>query len=581
MRSRWLVALVVACLTSGCAVISSGGPAGEQIKGQDAPLSKPYHRLIAVPPQQGWDAAQIVEGLQTAMAGVDDPSWGVLRQYLVGGRQKSWSANGPITVLDKVNVDTKPGTPVDAPNPQVELTGFKVGVLYEDGRYVPNAPTAYVSTFGLISTKEGYRVSELLDGLVLELADLSRAYRQANLYYLSHPPGVPTQGPSTVVVPDPVWVRVDPKVDLVRTIIERLVKGPSKALEGAVHSVIPPGARLESVREVEERIVVDFAAGFHVSRSEERVLRAQLAWTLSDVAQGRTIELTVAGEPYYGSDPLTVVPDDTKPYQLSTPATPYYVNGGALYVSEPKAAGKVVDGAAGQKSDLYTDHAISPGGDYVAAKSSTGIWVARLATDGRWEEWIKGTDLTAPTWHRDGTLWTVNRSTSEVLVYKPQDQQQPLMKIAAPGLTGVIDQMKIARDGVRVAVVNRDGKGTHISVGAITGGAFDLMIKNFQPLMTVKEDERVLGISWSDSTHLFVLAELKQGVVIKNIDLAEGTTTDVSPDKSINSIAALNSRLLAGTNNDKGAKDVLEWRDGKDWKPMGEGVAGTPLFTSG
>lgn len=572
MRSKWLVVLVAACLSSGCAVISSGGPTTELPKGPAAPLSKPYHRMIATPPRAGWVPTQVVQGLQAAMAAVDDPSWRVLKQYLTQEKQQTWKPGGPITVLDQVNIkesETAPNAPVKI----VEISGNKMGDLYPDGRYVPVQQQPFNTRLSLVKSGDTFRVSEVFDGLVLSKADLERAYRQTNLYYLNRPQA------ADLVVPDPVWLRIDPKVDLVRTIVERLIKGPSDALLGAVHSVIPQGARLDSVKEVEERIVMDFAPGFHVSAQDEGPLRAQLAGSLNDVAKGKTIEVTVGGEPS-----LTVDPNDAGNYSPDTPTQAYYVDGGVLYAEQDKDPGKPVAGPAGQKSDLYEDYAISRNQPFVAARGkSGGIWVTGTTVDARWEEWIKGADLTPPVWNRDGTLWTVNKSTSEVIVYRPKEQQH-VMTIAAPSLKSGVQQLKPARDGVRVAAVTLDSSGGHVSIGAYNGQ----MIGNFQPVLTVAPDQTILGITWSDSTHLYVLVDLPKsgGVAVKKIDLAEGEPEALTsqPDKNTKIIAASGNRLLAGVEDPNGVQGaLLEWKDGKDWEQVKKitDIKGMPLFPSG
>ncbi|MFI6320413.1 LpqB family beta-propeller domain-containing protein [Nonomuraea sp. NPDC050556] len=571
MRSRWLVVLLAAGLSSGCAVISSGGPTTELPKGPAAPLSKPYHRMIATSPQPGWVPTQVVQGLQAAMAAVDDPSWQVLKKYLTQEKQQTWKPNVPITVLDQVNIKESE-TPPNSPVKVVEISGKKVADLFEDGRYVPTQQQPFNTRLSLVKSGDSFRVSEVFDGLVLSEADLERAYRQTNLYYLNRARA------ADLVVPDPVWLRIDPKVDLVRTIVERLIKGPSAALAGAVHSAIPQGARLDSVKEVEERIVMDFAPGFHVDSQDEGALRAQLAGSLNDIAKGKTIEVTVGGEPSF-----TVNPQDAGAYTPDTPGQAYYVDGGVLYAEQDKDPGKPVEGPAGQKSDLYEDYAISQNQPFVAARGkSGGIWVAGTTVDARWEEWIKGADLTPPVWNRDGTLWTVNKSTSEVIVYRPKEQQH-VITIAAPSLKSGVQQLKPARDGVRVAAVTLDSNGGHVSVGAYNGQ----MIGNFQPVLTVTPDQTIRSITWSDSTHLYVLVDLpKSGVAVKKIDLAEGTTESVTPqpDKNTKIIAASGNRLLAGVqdpNSVQGA--LLEWKDGKDWEQVKKitDIKGMPLFPSG
>lgn len=586
MRNSWLAMIVVACFTSGCAVISTGAPTAEPDKGTGALLSKPYHRMLAMPPQPNWSATDVVEGLQSTMASFDDAKWSVLRQYLVPEKAATWKPSGTISVIENdVKIEQESDTQIDAKNPVIQLKGTKIAELDDEGRYVPVTRTAFLRNFNLVKVADSYRVSGLEDGLVLTQADLNRAYRQANLYFLDSPVRGLGAGARRTVVPDPVWLRVDPKVDLAKTIVERLILGPSSSLKGAVHYAIPEDAKVESVRVVEDTVVVDFAPGFQVPREALDAMQVQLGWTLNDVAKGRTIEVRVGGEPYFGSEPLTITQSDiqTALPKYDAPSA-FYASAGAVYSPVTKGRPERVAGAAGEQNDVYTHQTISPDGQLIAANSSAGgIWVTRMTIDAKWEKWIDGTDLTAPTWHRDGTLWTVNKITSAVMTYRPLNQQQHLLPIAAPNIGEGVQMMKIARDGVRVAVVNRDKNGWHVSIGAITSEAGQ-MIQNLQTLMTVsdEDDQQILDLAWSDSTHLYVLGKLKSGVGITKIDLEEGAATSVpKADARTTSIAAYGSRLLAGTTEKGQPGPVLERKEGKDWEELPDGAQGIPLFKSG
>ncbi|MFC7716750.1 LpqB family beta-propeller domain-containing protein [Nonomuraea recticatena] len=178
------------------------------------------------------------------------------------------------------------------------------------------------------------------------------------------------------------------------------------------------------------------------------------------------------------------------------------------------------------------------------------VWISRLAGDAQWEEAIKGTDLTAPSWNWNGTLWTVDRvdeRTSYVLRYDMSALDQPVTRIAAPELNGKqVKAFKVARDGTRVAAIVADGEGVSVMVGVITGDKLD----HFQTLWSAEE---IKDLAWSDSEHL--LALVGSGRTISEIDISNGTVRQLpGTDKRITSITALNDRLVAGTEADeKGA----------------------------
>lgn len=589
MRSRWAGAaafaavVTLACTGSGCAVISTGGsPASLLEVGEGDPLSVPFQRMVAIEPQASWTPEQVARGLQAAMASFDDPRREILRRYLTPEAQRTWKPGGPVTVLEDGVRFVSPSKG-DGKTATVVLEGTEIAVIDDDGRYVP-ARKKTIRSFDLVKGADGgYLVSRLDNGLVLTAADVRRAYRPVNLYFLNGT--ADADGVGSLVV-DPVRLRIDPHRTFAETIVERLLGGPSSALKGAVNTAFPTGTRVESIKPLEDVVVINLAGDFS-DRPADSALAAQLQWSLRDVAKGRTIEVKLNGEPFYDSGTLQISPKEFDNWVPAPDETVYYVADGRVHMMNRAGTGATVAGTAGQKkNDTYTDPALSAGGRFLAVKAGeNGIWGSQVGSDAPWKEWIKGTDLTSPTWNMDGSLWVVDRTApnaSHVIRYD-KDDPVPQTPIKAADLESTwVDRFEVARDGVRVAAVVRHDDGMSVQVGAIVGTGATQRLDHFQTLLTTveKKQERVLDLAWRDAAHLLVLVGSKAGATVMEVSIGDGKVTPVTSDKRITSITALGERMLAGTADDEEA-EVLEF-DGtkREWETKAKGGR-WPAFSLG
>ncbi|MEU8104784.1 LpqB family beta-propeller domain-containing protein [Nonomuraea muscovyensis] len=590
-RSRRLVAALAALTLvstgTGCAVIPVGGPFPMEEAGGGDELTRPFQRMIAVKPRPDWDPRQVVEGLQAAMAAyADDPT--VLPHYLTPDAAKAWKPDGPVTVIGnspKYEYESKAG----GNEVVIKLVGTPVARIEADDTYVPALGTAadLQVFFTLVKNQQGaYRVKSVAGatGLLLTVDDLTRAYRPTNLYFLAGPPGTDRLLPDRRLVVDRVWLRVKPTENFAQTIVRRLLEGPSKALHGAVGSVFPQGVSVRSVRSAEERVVVDLSGPIDPEGAFAEGLQAQLKFSLNDnqMANGRPIEVQLDGEPFYSTESL-VVPANLREgenwFDNNNARPAYFTSKGAIHTLSD-GAGNAVQGPAGQPSE-FRDMAMSGAADLVAARGKEGaggIWVTRVATDGQWEQWVQGADLTAPSWRRDGTLWTYDRANDTVLRCHPSAGRGP-ERVAAPGLDGLdVTALRVARDGVRVAVTLGESE---VRVGAITGGAGSPMLGNFHTLTTVA-DERIRDIAWQDGERLLVLVESKKEKVqsVREINVGDGETKQLpTGSKRLRGITALGERILAAT--DQG-NEILEFsKDKQAWVSQVAADDTRPFFQLG
>ncbi|MEU6713106.1 LpqB family beta-propeller domain-containing protein [Nonomuraea sp. NPDC046802] len=579
-RRGWAALVLVALVGlagSGCTVIPLSGPNTLIEPGTGDPLTKPFQRMIALPPQPTWGPEEVIKGLQAAMAAyADDPS--ILPQYLTPEARSKWSPSGPVTVIedayDFVYPSERDGTQTVQ---KITVKGRWAASIKEDDAYVPTGG-AWDRPFELVKVADGgYRVSSLPTGLGLLLtnSDVARAYRATNLYYVSG------NTPDRLVV-DRVRLRLTPTKSFAQTILERLLQQPTSALQGgAVTSSFPQGTKVEYVVWREERVVVNLSRPLDpLDPGAKAAVRAQIRYSLNmnEVAKGRTIDIQVDGEPYSLDHP------DTDDHWLEDgDADPYFVSRGAIqYLGKDGPAG-TVPGPAGQERTGYRDFALSKDNNaLIAARTSTGISVAGLTQAGQWQEVIQG-DLTAPSWHRDGSLWTFDRKNGAALRYDPAGGRGPERVEAEVKLQGLdVTRLRIARDGVRVVL--SIGENT-VQICALAGNGAGAKLVNFQSLATTGEGERIIDLAWADDEHLLMLVESDAGQILNQINVGDGETVGVPLKDRLQSLAGSGDRVLAWSRTGSGAETkskIVELnQDRQTWTPKVESDASTPLFPLG
>lgn len=585
-RGRRLAAAVLGAALllagPGCSLVPvTGTPVRAEEESNGDPLSEPFYRVIASPPKEGGTPQEILEGFQAAMAAVDDPQRVIARQYLTGDAARVWNPAAQVTVYTSTAI--KP-TLVQEDQTAVELSfaGDVTATIDISGRYLPAEGTP--EKFGLTKVGTEWRISAVPPGLHLSQDDVNRVYRPLDLYF-------PDQHMSGLVV-ERVQVPVDPWANLATSLIRRLLAGPSGALAGAVHTAFPEGTRLNRITAPDQgTVVVDFNEAILAARASQeqfRAMQAQLAWTLREFAWGQTIEVQVNGEPWPDGG-LRINPkefDAFTPDVLGGDPQGYYLKGGRLFKLGEDGREVPVPGVAGQPGDVRRP-AISAGGAMVAALSGDGVVVASLAggtEESRWERWIPGADLTAPSWDRYDFVWSAERlGGGRSRVWQAGGGAEPV-PVQAPDLEETeVRALKVARDGARVAAVTDDGSGPRVGVGVIEHGRD--RIGSWQTLVRVKTGEEVVDVAWEDGRTLLVLIRDRSDtprIVAYSVVDGSQEPEERRADRRIQTItAAPGGRMLAGADEDG---EVIAWNPEKKeegWVTVVEGGAVSPVYPLG
>ncbi|WP_242614140.1 LpqB family beta-propeller domain-containing protein [Actinomadura roseirufa] len=512
VRPALAAAAALTLCAAGCANVPSGG---QVITGRPAERAErvddPYVRLIPVPPRPSWGPEEIVSGFLAASASFDDDHK-VAKQYL--DVQNSWKPGMRpyVTVLQNRILDPHV-VKSSGGEATVRVTGTQLGTISTDGQYTA-APKDLEATFQLARTPQGtWRITNLpgeeKSGLLLTKDDVQRAMHTVNLYFFA-----PDQ---RTLVPNGIFLPVVNRETLSARLVRALLAGPTSWLHGAVESAFPEGTGLRGVSIDKDVAVVDLtrqARGGSVER-----MSAQLAWTLRQMSEIKQFRLRIDGETTApaGMDATQPVggwagnsPDGQNPSQLANQNA--YVAGPSRFLGTLAGdhAQPVVTGAAGRLShpvvapDYRELAGLNDKGDQVftAAPVTGAPGVRPLLTAHR------GARFTAPSWSRDGTLWTVESKADESWLWVRPRGERPVLA-AHWGLGGrQVLAFRVARDSVRAAVIVKLDNRPQVQIGRIAhaqDGSLD--VGSFLPVSSEMED--AIDLAWRDYQTFAILGRAK------------------------------------------------------------------------
>ncbi|MGC5013297.1 LpqB family beta-propeller domain-containing protein [Streptosporangium sp. DT93] len=559
--------------TVSCSVIPTGGRSVMSVddESKGSPLGDPYARVVAMPPKAGWSPEEVVTGFRSAMASPDDSGFGIARQYLAADFAAKWNPRSGVTVYRQGAYDKFAPIGAEDRQAQVTLKGTKIALIDPDGRYRPSGGPLN-QPFTLARQADGeWRISTAPDGLLLSEADVARGYPPVDLYFLD--------ARRKALVVDQVRVPIDPGANFAKTTVERLLRGPSSSLRDAVRTAFT-GIGLVDVTTENNRVVVDLDG--RVAEDLVDPMSAQLAATLSALTKGGWgFEVKVNGESYHPDAPLRVDAQKQSgfdPWLTPGAVDPYYLAAGGLRLLGKENTGQPVPGRAGQKRLGLDRPAISGQSVKQVAELSAdrrSLSVAPLAAGGEWRVWASGESLAPPSWDRYDTLWAVDRPNDHTSVLTRYDGDgKRHYRVTAPDLETVyVKSLKVARDGVHVAVIVRDGLGEQVRIGTVIGEKERTRIANLQTVVDSENGRRIKDITWDDGKTLYALTDrselLEASIAAEPMSLGTGSRID--------SIAALDGRLLAGSTDEQGGKQVFYWTSSK-WEALVRHENGTADF---
>lgn len=525
-------AAVGVVLLAGCASMPDSG----DLRGvESTPRQDTQVRVFAMPPREDATPGEIVQGFLEALTS-DDPHYQTARMYLTAKTAGSWQPELSTTVLAN-GPSTEPvrtaGGREDTDNFTYTLAGDRVATVDSEQAYTP-ADGQYSKRVHLTrDAKSGqWRIDGLPQGVVMGKSDFQRNYTSVNKYYFASNTSAGTSS-QPIAVADPVYVRrrVDPMTQLVRS----LLKGPTSWLGPVVRSSFPTGTALKKgvtslAPDDQNKLTVPLnekASRVGLARCNE--MATQILFTLQNVTPTvDEVELQAAN----GAQ-LCVLSEDHAEAVAShgsgkRPEYLYFLDAKHRLVRIPGGSGGTsadpVPGALGEGGKELRSVAVSRDEQTAAGVGLDGkaLYVASLVSGGSLGDPVLSSQgktlddrLTAPSWDAQGDLWVADRNPAKPrLLLLKKGAGQPL-EVKTPVLDGRIEAVRVAADGVRVAlVVEKDGKRS-LFVGRIQrdGETGEPPVVSVSELRSATPElVEVTAMSWAGDSRLVVFGSEQGGV---------------------------------------------------------------------
>ncbi|MFD7690335.1 LpqB family beta-propeller domain-containing protein [Streptomyces sp. NPDC059781] len=575
-------------LLAGCASMPDSG----DLRGvESTPRQDTQVRVFAMPPSEDATPTQIVQGFLEALTS-DDPDYKTARQYLTREAAKTWKPELSTTVLSD-----GPGAQADSTDRQdtgslsYTLTGTKVATVDAQQSYAPaSGPYDELVHLTKDAKSEQWRIDAVPQGVVMGKSDFQRNYMSVNKYYFASD----SAGAAPMTVADPVYVRshVDPTTQMVRSLVE----GPTAWLDPAVRSAFPAGTALRKgagplTPDDRGRLTVplnDKAAEVDTGRCEE--MAAQLLFTLRTLSPAvDEVELRAGGGQLCSLAQNGVELVATRG-ALDTPDHLYFVDDEHRLVritaGSSDTAPAPVPGALGEGEKALRSVAVARDERTAAGVAIDGrsLFVASLVSGSSLgEPVLRSTGkteedrLTTPSWDAQGGLWVADSDPADPRLYFLEEGAGEPVEVRTPELDGRVRAVRVAADGVRIAlVVEKDGRSSLV-IGRIerNGGTGE------QPVVTVLDPhsatpvlEQVTAMSWAGDSRLVVVGREQGGVEQMKYVEVDGSTPDVPPPAALTGVKAVTASedeqapLMAYS-----VDGIVRLPSGAQWQKVTEGTA--------
>jgi lipoprotein LpqB-like beta-propeller protein/sporulation and spore germination protein len=565
-RIPWAVAgVLAAALVAGCAAVPASGvvqpaaiPPGH---GSGGGGGQGCCGLLMVGPQAGWDPQQIVSNFLLASGNFAN-NHGVAREYLTSAASKAWHPGSAVTVIKQPPVVTLTRRPFGSPSATVvEIQAQEVATLSDSGQYSPTTGGQQGLTwqFGLQVVNHQWRIASLPSGgsgqlsseLLLTKDLFQLAYEPRNLYYLD--------SANQVLVPDPVFVPVESS-DPGTGLVQALLSSPAGWLEGAATSAFPPAARLlrpVQISPASKIATVDLSLPAAATTPVRlRAMMAELVWTLTSPsyspAPAQAVQLEVNGRTST-PDGTSLPVQDRNDYPQRALDPPGHQN---LYFLAANGAGREIRGAAGTSTALPGQAgtgqvplhilAISPDQRYFAgiAGPSSTVYISDLfaaqnrarSPAGNLVSRLTGSNFTSISWDRRDELWVAGKVDGQSGVWVVSPGTAAVSQVNLPLGTGTVTALRVAPDGVRVAMIVNSAAGSRLLLGAIVRGSGQLSI--LQTVAVGADVSDPSALTWYDADHLLVVAQSSAGPGLDEVPVDGDHSTAMGVQPGMVSITA-------------------------------------------
>ncbi|MFJ8275101.1 LpqB family beta-propeller domain-containing protein [Streptomyces sp. NPDC094154] len=579
-------------LLAGCASMPDRGDLRDV---ESTPRQDSQLQVFAMPPREDASPAEIVQGFLEALTS-DDPQYATARQYLTGDASGDWRPERSTTVLaggPDIQVDRV--TERDSTdNYAFTLTGSKVARVDGEQSYTPMGGH-YSQPVHLTRDKKSgqWRIDVLPQGVVMGQSDFQRNYMSVNKYYFASNTWADA-APSATAVADPVFVRR--RVDAMTQVVRSLLSGPTKWLEPSVSSSFPAGTALRRgvtslVPDDQNRLTVPLnekASG--VGREKCREMATQLLFTLQNLTP------TVDAVTLQGADGSTLCSFESGRAEtvatrgsVKRPDYLYFVDDKQRLVriadTGTASGAEPVPGALGEGVQKLQSAAVSWDERTAAGVGSDGgsLFVSSLVAGSALDAPVlqsqsqgKAEDdrLTAPSWDARGDLWVADRDPARPRLWVLEQGGGEPLEVKVPGLKGRVDAVRVAADGVRIAlVVKADNNSKSLLIGRIERDekAGERPVVSVLGLRSAAPElEDVTAMSWAGDSRLVVAGREQGGVQTMRYVQVDGSTPEGPPPAALTGVqsiaAAEDDRLpLVASSSEDG---IVRLPSGAQWQKV-------------
>jgi hypothetical protein len=502
-RPLVLVLLLVLAGLAGCASVPESSPVQvlRRVGDGDAPVLPPG-------PAEGSNALDLVRGFVYA-SGSSPDRHGAARRFLAP-EAADWDDGTGVTVLSE-EFDTVYPTSVDpeADMRTVRIRGTALGKLTPGGWF--EASQAPVQIDVNVVRRDGqWRIARLPGGVLVRMSDFRVNYRTVKTWFVD-----PVR---RVAVPDLRYLPSTPARAQAARAMELLFAGPSAALQGAASSMLVTNAQLRSnvATSPEGSLIVDLTQVGDLDEGGRRLLAAQVVLSLAEVSVGR-VRLLADGAPLLPSRPdLTrddVVSLIAEPVPATAPALVVY--NGRVHQLNGAQLDTALPGQVGNGELAVQSAAASPDGRRIAVIAAEGARRRLLigGTEGpAVPTGLGAATMTRPSWTPTGSeAWTVVDSSTVARVVLDADGNPRSAAVDDTELTrlGPVQDLRLSRDGLRVAAVVRGGLYAAALARSPDG---DVTIRNVRALRPADIGD-VVAVDWRAAETVVAVSRRAAGPV--------------------------------------------------------------------
>lgn len=510
------------------------------------------------------------------------------KEYLTKKAQQDWAGDDkPMIIQDTfgtVPQQTQGGRltgqdqgGVEDTHVAVTLRVVMIGRLGGDNAFIPQVGNSELRV-GVVRTKGQWRIDEPPPGVYVPLSEFNASYRPVTVYFFD--PDL------RIIVPDLRYVAAKPEEGLPNRVMSVLLSGPSDSMRRSVSSALDGvDARTNVVTDSDGTLVVDLVPLGNRKEDQRELIAAQIVLTMQALTYSR---LRIKGD---GQDLIPGHgdwrPSDIKQYDALTKPNsdqPGLVCSGGRLRTLVEA--KAIPGPAGNGEYDVVSGAQSIDGGQLAVVTRVGDRL-RLRI-GRYGEALQevnldATTMTRPTWRVstvDGQdaneVWTVE-DNNVVRIVRAGDETWKAVEVNASSLDnfGPIRELRLSRDGTRVAIVTHDGK---LVVAAVVRDKDSVSLANprwLQPDVVT----HTVGVDWlNQHTLVAVTANPDLPVIRMSVD---GLTLDTFDSNNLqfpmHAVTAAPDRDVVVTDN---AAVLVVPGLGQVWRQLqnGQGANAIPFY---